>query len=119
MTSPYEDLVGQALTLYQKWLDEFAESRQKLAEVLATVVAPMQVVSVTVGASGELTDLKFPVEAYKNMAPAELASVILRTFQDAREGVLSETAKVLAPMLPEGFSAEDFRKGTTDLRPLM
>lgn len=115
MPSPYEELADQALAAYQKRLDELAGSRQKMAEVSATVVAPRQVVSVTVGGRGELTGLKFPVDAYKNMAPAELASVILKTVQDAREKALSKTAEVLAPMLPDGFSAEDIVKGTADL----
>jgi DNA-binding protein YbaB len=115
MPSPYEELAGQAVAAYQKRLDDLVESRRKLAEVSATVVAPRQVVSVTVGGQGEITDVKFPAGAYKNMTPAELAEVILKTAKDAREQALSKSAKVLAPMLPDGFSADAILAGKADL----
>jgi DNA-binding protein YbaB len=119
MSSRYEQLADQAAAAYQKRLDDLAESRRKLAEVSATVVAPRQVVSVTVGGQGEITDVKFPVSAYKDMAPAELADVIMKTVKDAREQALGKSAKVLAPMLPEGFSAEAIVTGTADLRSML
>jgi DNA-binding protein YbaB len=119
MSSPYEELAGQALAAYQKRLDDLAESRRKLAEVSATVVAPRQVVSVTIGGQGEITDVKFPTGAYKNMTPAELAEVILKTAKDAREQALSKSAKVLAPVLPDGFSADAIMAGTADLKSML
>ena len=119
MSSPYEELAGQALAAYQKRLDDLAESRRKLAEVSATVVAPRQVVSVTIGGQGEITDVKFPTGAYKNMTPAELAEVILKTAKDARDQALSKSAKVLAPMLPDGFSADAIMAGTADLKSML
>jgi DNA-binding protein YbaB len=119
MSSPYEELAGRALTAYHKRLDDLAESSRKLAEVSATVVAARQVVSVTIGGQGEITDVKFPTGAYKNMTPAELAEVILKTAKDAREQALSKSAKVLAPMLPDGFSADAIVAGTADLKSML
>jgi hypothetical protein len=73
------------------------------------------VVSVTVGRAGEVTDLKFPTNAYKNMTATELASVILKTIEDARDQALAQSAELLAPMLPAGLDAQAVVRGTADL----
>jgi DNA-binding protein YbaB len=119
MTSPYDRIAEQAMADYTRRLDEIADSQRRMAEVTATATAPRQVVTVTVGGQGEVTDIKFPSGAYKNMAPGELSSVILRTIGDARSQALGKAAEVLAPMFPAGFSAEDVLTGKAELRSLL
>jgi hypothetical protein len=83
------------------------------------VTSPRQVVTATVGPHGEVIGLAFPTSAYKRMAPAELATVIIKTIQEAREKSLSQSADLLRPMLPKGFSAEDMLSGKADVQAML
>lgn len=109
----------EALAAFQRRRDELVENQRRLKEITSTATAPRQVVSVTVGRSGELKDLRFPTNAYKNMTPAELATAILGTAEEARSAALKQSAEVLAPMLPKGVSADDLVRGTLDLSSLI
>jgi DNA-binding protein YbaB len=119
MTSPYEETLNQALAAYKEQQEKLVEAREKLSAVTNTVTSARQVVSATVGRHGEVLGLAFPSSAYKRMAPAELASVIVKTIQDARAKSLEASAGLLAPMLPEGFSAEDMLSGKVDLQSML
>lgn len=64
-------------------------------------------VSVTVNARGEVTELKFHTTRYRAMAPAELASALMDVLQDAREEMNETIRQVVEPMMPNG--PVDFR----------
>jgi DNA-binding protein YbaB len=119
MTSPYEKTMNDALAAYQQQREQLSQAREKLNAVTHSVTAPRQVVTATVGRHGEVIGLAFPTSAYKRMAPAELAAVIIKTIQEAREKSLSQSADVLKPMLPKGFSAEDMLSGKVDVQAML
>ena len=119
MTSPYEKTMNDALAAYQQQREQLTHAREKLNTVTNSVTSPRQVVTATVGRHGEVIGLAFPTSAYKRMAPAELASVIIKTIQEAREKSLSQSADLLKPMLPKGFSAEDMLSGKTDVQTML
>jgi DNA-binding protein YbaB len=119
MTSPYEKTMNDALAAYQQQREQLTQAREKLNTVTNSVTSPRQVVTATVGRHGEVIGLAFPTSAYKRMAPAELASVIIKTIQEAREKSLSQSADLLKPMLPKGFSAEDMLSGKTDVQTML
>jgi hypothetical protein len=87
--------------------ERMVEVQRGVAGVSATAVAAKRACVVTVGAQGEVRELSFPTEAYRLMAPAELASVVRGTIAKARAEVLEAVAGLLSPFLPEGFSVED------------
>jgi hypothetical protein len=119
MTSPYEKTMNDALAAYQQQREQLTQAREKLNTVTNSVTSPRQVVTATVGRHGEVIGLAFPTSAYKRMAPAELASVIIKTIQEAREKSLNQSADLLKPMLPKGFSAEDMLSGKTDVQAML
>jgi DNA-binding protein YbaB len=111
--------MNDALAAYQQQREQLTHAREKLNTVTNSVTSPRQVVTATVGRHGEVIGLSFPTSAYKHMAPAELASVIIKTIQEAREKSLSQSADLLKPMLPKGFSAEDMLSGKTDVQTML
>jgi DNA-binding protein YbaB len=111
--------MNDALAAYQQQREQLTHAREKLNTVTNSVTSPRQVVTATVGRHGEVIGLSFPTSAYKRMAPAELASVIIKTIQEAREKSLSQSADLLKPMLPKGFSAEDMLSGKTDVQTML
>jgi DNA-binding protein YbaB len=119
MTSPYEEILNDTLGDYRRKRAQLLEMQQELSAVTGAATAPRQVVSVTVGRYGEVTDLKFPTSAYKRLTPAELATVIKSTIDDARSQAMQRSAELLAPMLPEGLSASALVSGNADLSSML
>jgi DNA-binding protein YbaB len=115
VSNPLEKVLADALKDFEQKQSQFDERRQRMNALSASATAPRQVVSVTVGARGELTSLTFPTSAYKRMPPAELAAVILKTAEEARSQVMKQTAELLAPSLPAGVSAEELLNGKVNL----
>jgi len=88
-------------------LAEFEETRAKLGEAAAaaarlsaTVMAKDRSVEATVGAQGELTNLRFPTSRYRTMAPAELANALMSTIGAARAQVTSQLVDLYQPFGP-------------------
>jgi DNA-binding protein YbaB len=118
MPSPYEMMADQALAAYKKQRDGLIALQEKLDAVAVTVTAKRKVVSVTVGRQGKVTALSFPTGAYKNMVASELASIIMKTIEEATERAAQQFAALLVPVLPTRISADGIVRGTADLRAL-
>jgi YbaB/EbfC DNA-binding family protein len=119
MASPYEKMLEDALGAYQRQRERLTDVKEKMDALTSTATSARREVTATVGRTGELTELSFPTSAYKRMAPAELASVIVRTISEARQASIAASAEELAPMLPPGFSAQDMMSGKVDVRALI
>ncbi|MEC3980606.1 YbaB/EbfC family nucleoid-associated protein [Amycolatopsis sp. H20-H5] len=119
MSSPYDQEIAELTAEYQRRREGLGDMQRGLRAIAATATAPRQVVQVTVGHGGEVTELKFPTNAYRRMAPVELATTILATIAEAREKALGEASALLAPMLPPGFDARAMFSGETELDTLL
>lgn len=60
--------------------------RERVRQAKTTVEDKEKLLSVTVGGHGELTQITFHGDAYRRLAPAELADLIVTTVRTAREG---------------------------------
>jgi DNA-binding protein YbaB len=114
MSSPIAGMLQDALAELERRRETMADTKRQREAIRATVTAPRQTVTVTVGGMGEVVEMKFPTGGYKRMTPAELATTIVKTISDAREQALSRYAEVIAPTLPPGLSAEDLVRGRID-----
>lgn len=119
MSSPYDQEIAELTAEYQRRREGLGEMQRRLQSISVTATSPRQVVQATVAHGGEVTELKFPTNAYRRMAPAELATAILTTITEARDKALNEAAELLAPMLPPGLNAREMFSGQTDLGTLM
>jgi hypothetical protein len=113
--SNQETMLTDAMAALRQRRAALTRLRADLSTVSGTATAPRRVVSVTVGPRGELTELRFPTGVYRSMAPAELASVIMKTVAEAHEQATNRWAELLTPMLPNGLSATAVLAGTADL----
>ncbi len=111
--------IDQALEKYREQLATFQRLRGEVGGIEATVTAPRQVVKVTVGAQGQLTELTFPTGAYRQLTPTELSSAVMTTIEAARAEVNRKTAELMAPTMPSGISAESVLTGKVDFRSLI
>lgn len=118
MPSPQEKMLEDALGAFQRQREHLSAAKERVAEATGSATSARREVTATVGRTGEVTELSFPTSAYKRMAPAELAAVIVRTIEQARQQAVDASAEELAPMLPPGFSARDLMAGKVDVEAL-
>ncbi|AGL14097.1 YbaB/EbfC family nucleoid-associated protein [Actinoplanes sp. N902-109] len=97
---------------YQRQRNSLTEMQRKMSELSATATSPRREVSVTVGQNGVLKDIQFPSGAHKRLTTADLTKLIMETYGEAKEGVMTQAAEVLAPMLPDGMDAQSLVRGT-------
>ncbi|MGW4757712.1 YbaB/EbfC family nucleoid-associated protein [Streptomyces chartreusis] len=95
-------------------MDEFSSTQEKLRSLSASATSPKRLLTVTVGAQGELTEVKFHTEAYRTMARAELEHTVMETIVRAREDVLAKMREVVSPLAPQGMSVDDIMSGRFD-----
>lgn len=100
---------------YQRQRANLADLHRRMSEVSGTAVSPRREVSVTVTNQGAITELKFPTNAYKKLAPTELAELLTSTIAKAQEQVRGQSADIIAPLLPEGIDAGAIMAGSADI----
>jgi DNA-binding protein YbaB len=103
MSSPYDQAIEELMADYHRQLEQINENQRRIREITATAVSQRQQVSVTVGSRGDIVELKFPTDAYKRMAPLELASLITETFAEARRKASARVAELAKATAPAGF----------------
>ena len=114
MTNPLASRFEEMLAEYQKARSSMHEIQERMRTASATVKSDNKMVSVSVDARGEITDLTFHTRAYRTMAPAELAKVLLATMTKARAAVLAQVRELTSPFLPNGVNFDDLRSGKAD-----
>jgi len=115
MSSPYDEAVEQMMADYHRQLDKLAEHQRKMSEITATATSPRKQVSVTLGAQGQLLELKFPNDAYRDMAPMELANLIAETFGAARVQVMKQQRELMMANAPTGVDLSKMFGENADL----
>ncbi|MFI9380105.1 YbaB/EbfC family nucleoid-associated protein [Kutzneria sp. NPDC052558] len=103
MSSPYDESIKELMGEFHQQLDQLNETNQRMQEITATATSPRKSVSITVGAQGRLVEFKFPNDAYKRMAPVELANVITETFTAAQQQVQAQLMELMQANVPAGF----------------
>lgn len=88
---------------------ELAEMRTRMAAVEAqlrtlrhTVTTADRGVAMTLDAQGAMVELRFPIPRYRDMAPRELAAVLVRTYEQARTELATRTAEIVEPLQTRG-----------------
>ncbi|WP_369406319.1 YbaB/EbfC family nucleoid-associated protein [Nocardiopsis trehalosi] len=94
------------------------DASANLEQATEEAVAKNRLVAATVNASGELVDLKFHTQSYRDMAPTELASAILDVVGRARGQMAKRVAELYQPFAPPGVDMDDLMKGTFNTRDL-
>ncbi|MCY9784014.1 hypothetical protein KIK06_08925 [Nocardiopsis sp. EMB25] len=80
------------------------------------VVAKSRLVGAKVNARGELVELKFHNQNYRDMAPAELASAVMDVITQARQKMADRVCEIYSPLVPEGLDVNEAMNGELDTR---
>ncbi|WP_236567634.1 MULTISPECIES: hypothetical protein [unclassified Nocardiopsis] len=77
-------------------------------------MAKNRLVGAKVDATGELIELKFHTQAYRDMAPAELASAVTDVVNRARRQMAERVAQAYHPFVPEEIDTDAAMRGELD-----
>lgn len=119
MTSPYAHELERLREEYRRTRTEFVEVGKKLRTLTSTVTSPDGFLTMTVGPQGDLTELKFNNEKYRDMRPKELANAIQETLGKARDGLANQIRDVMPASPFANASFDDLRKPDFDWSSLM
>ena len=111
--------IEQLFKEYEEQRKNMTTMHERMKAVQASATSARREVTVTVGPNGAVLDVKFPTGGYRRMTPAELTSVIMQTYQEAKNDVLDQAADLLAPQLPAGLDARALMRGETTTDALM
>ncbi|MBV2363578.1 YbaB/EbfC family nucleoid-associated protein [Streptomonospora sp. NEAU-YY374] len=103
---------AQELDRLHRTLREVEDASASLEQATEEAVAKNRLVAATVNARGELVDLKFHTQSYRDMAPTELASAILDVVRKAREQMAKRVAELYQPFAPQGIDMTELMNGT-------
>ena len=115
MSSPLQDQFEKTLAEYRKKRADLKDMQSRMAEMSSTATAPRNVVVATVDTHGQITGISFPSNAYKNMAPAELGTVICDTVRKAQTMAREQLVELMEPMMPAGMSMRGREPGKFDI----
>ncbi|WP_260193987.1 YbaB/EbfC family nucleoid-associated protein [Actinophytocola gossypii] len=115
MQADHRAQVDELLADYRRSREQLGAVHRALAAVSASVTSEDRLVTVTVGAQGQLTGLVIVESAYRTLRPHELAARIVELTAAAAAKVTRAAGEVLAPVLPRGTDPEALLRGTADL----
>jgi DNA-binding protein YbaB len=85
------------------------QRRQRLAgQVTATAGSRNGMVSVEVGAQGQLLGLKLDPAVYERLSPQRLAAAVKELAKAATANAAGQVREIMAPVLPPGATSGDF-----------
>lgn len=96
---------------YERMAEDVKAMKKRLAEIRATAESDDELVSITIGGTGEVHDLWLDPRIYRAPDSEALARTIVETFQRAVVLAKEEGVAIAADYLPPDADAE-----TTDLR---
>ncbi|MBO4209043.1 YbaB/EbfC family nucleoid-associated protein [Micromonospora echinofusca] len=114
MASGFEAAINQMLAELAQQRENMTRFQDGFGSVSGTAMAPKRLLSVTVNAQGEITELKFLNQGYRSMAGAELASVIMTTIKEAQRDARSRLAEQVGSVGLPGAEVSDLVDGQVD-----
>ncbi|HXV94790.1 MAG TPA: YbaB/EbfC family nucleoid-associated protein [Pseudonocardia sp.] len=113
MTAPREEL-DRLVAEFTEQHQQLLAAQQRLSEVSATVTSPRNVLTVTVGAAGQLEEVRFNNRDYRNMGPEDLGELVKRTIEDARAALADQIHETMQPLSGGSTTLDEMLKGSFD-----
>lgn len=115
MEADHRAQVEELLADYRRSREQLSDVHRKLATLQASATSEDDLVTVTVGAQGQLTELVIVDSAYRKLRPHELAATIVNLTAKAAAKVSRAVGEAIAPVLPPDADPEALLRGTADL----
>ncbi|GLY74754.1 YbaB/EbfC family nucleoid-associated protein [Actinoallomurus iriomotensis] len=94
---------------YARRTEQLKKMRRELADVGATAKRPDGLVTVVVGAQGQVKDIKLDPRVYRKLDSGQLAAAIMELISQATTEVAEQMKTIMAPFVPgEGMDLTGF-----------
>lgn len=114
MTGP-QDGLASLIAEFEAQREQLGRMQDELASASATVSSPRNELTVTVGASGAVEELRFNNRDYRRMGPEELAGMITKALGEARSEVERKVMSAMGGLSVGGDAAmADMMSGSFD-----
>ncbi|MEU7042753.1 YbaB/EbfC family nucleoid-associated protein [Streptomyces varsoviensis] len=118
MTSLQEQLQS-AMAELAEHTERIQEVQKELGRARASATSKDRMVTATVSAHGEITDLKFHTEDYRDMPSAQLAAVLMATVNEARAAMSAQVGGKVRPLMRQQDSLVDGMFGGSSVEDLL
>lgn len=92
--------LGKLSEDYQERLAQIRQLQERAGQVTASARSRDGLISVEVGAQGQLVALRLDPGAYERLSPQRLAAVIMELARSAASDAAARVREVMAPVLP-------------------
>jgi DNA-binding protein YbaB len=106
MRAEFRASLEELMDDYSKQVGRLNEMRRDLDKVSATASRPDGLVTVVVGARGQVQDIRLEPRVYRKLDSAELSRSIMKLIGEATADVSAQMQKIMTPFMPEGLSYE-------------
>lgn len=96
-----------------------ADVETQLSELSASVVSKDRLVSATVNAQGEISELKLTGQSWREMSPKELSTKIIDVVTQAQQEVRQRSTELIAAVAPTGVDAMSAPSEGVDMESMM
>lgn len=107
MSDPLSGKRAELTAAYERRLAQIRELQKRAGQVTATARSRNGLISVTVGASGQLLDLKLDPGVYNSLPPQRLAAAVKELAKKAAADAAEQVQEVMEPVLPPGGMPAD------------
>jgi DNA-binding protein YbaB len=92
---------------YQNKRAQIRELQERASQVTSTARSRDGLVSLEVGAQGQLLGLSLNLSVYDRLSPKQLAATLTELAKTAAADATEQVREIMAPVLPEGMNAEE------------
>jgi DNA-binding protein YbaB len=103
MSAPMQDQMEAALAELRAQQEKISEFSAAMAARTTEVTSKNRMISAKVDSQGKLVELSFKGNRYRQIAPAELGTLVVETVAKAQDIATKETMEAAAALMPEGM----------------
>ncbi|MFI9005899.1 YbaB/EbfC family nucleoid-associated protein [Actinosynnema sp. NPDC053489] len=98
MSNPFQEQIDQAMAMVRDQRAALRRARDEMRAATATATSRDRLVTVVVGAQGELRDVRFNGTGYRELPPAQLAATVVELAGRARAEMAGRVADAFGPL---------------------
>ncbi|WP_406136919.1 YbaB/EbfC family nucleoid-associated protein [Streptomyces sp. NBC_01089] len=119
MDSGFQSQLDEMMGKLQEHRDSLVAAQRELAKYTVTVQSKDRMVTVVAGAQGDVREIKFHTDGYRDMAPAELGAALVEVIGQAREQAGQKVRETASPFQGAGAALRRSMTGGSELDDLM
>jgi DNA-binding protein YbaB len=109
------DQIAEAMTNLRQHQQNLRTAQEQLQKRKTSATARDRSVTVVVGSQGELREITFHTDSYRQMAPKELSDLLVKLTTQAREEMAGIVAETFAPLSGMGAALRSSLAGGSEL----